>query len=82
MSPELDTAMFDHLFEQRIIGRPVNNKDLCSKALELAQSGEFDTVPSTFKPYAMWLKQWKKVPSDYEDGFREAVIQSHLEHRW
>ena len=55
MSPELDTAVFDYLIEQHAIGRPVSNKNLRSKALELAQSGKF-TVTLTFKASAMWLK--------------------------
>ena len=83
MSPELDTAVFDYLVEERAVGRPVSNKDLRHKALELSQSGNFTvTVPSTFKASAMWLKRWKrrrgvslrcstsdaqKVPSDYEN---------------
>ena len=53
LSPELDKAVLEYLMEERAAGRPVSNKDLRSKALEL--SSQFG-VPSNFKASPMWLK--------------------------
>ena len=58
MWPELDEAVLEFLIEERVAGRPVRNKDLQAKALELApQLG----VPPTFKASSMWMKRWKNV---------------------
>ena len=96
LSRELDSAVYDFLMEERTHGRPVSNKALRTKAVEL-MSTEYE-VPSTFKASPMWLKRWKKqynismrcstnnaqkVPEEYEDTlrcFRESVIRAHLAH--
>ena len=50
MSIELDEAFLDYLLDERTAGRPVSNKDLRAKALELAPGL---AVPSTFKASLM-----------------------------
>ena len=95
MSHELDEAVLEFLMEECAAGRPVSNKDLRSKALDLSRGF---AVPSTFKASPMWLKRWKKrskislrcgtndaqkVPEDYEGklyDFRASVIQSHVKY--
>lgn len=68
--------------EERAAGRPVSNKDLRSKALEL--SSQF-TLPSNFKASPMWLgtNDAQKVPEDYEGmlyNFRASIIRSRVKH--
>ena len=61
LSRELDEAVLDYLMDERASGRPVSNKGLRMKALELAKSPRFSTiVPSDFMASPMWLKRWKK----------------------
>ena len=50
---KLDEAVLDFLMEERAAGRPVSNKELRSKALNLSHGF---AVPSTFKAFPMWLK--------------------------
>ena len=74
---ELDQAVLDFLEEERVAGRPVMNKDLSKKALEVAAKLG---LPDSFKALPMWFKRWKrrnkvslrcgrhdvqKVPEDY-----------------
>ena len=50
MSIELDEAVLDYLLDERAAGRPVSNKDLLAKELELVPRLG---VPSTFKASSM-----------------------------
>ena len=50
-APELDKAVLEYLLDERAAGCPVSNKDLQTKALELAPQL---SVPSTFKASNMW----------------------------
>lgn len=95
LSLDLDKAVLEFLMEERAAGRPVSNKDLRSKALEL--SSQF-AVPSTFKASPMWLQRWKKrskislrcgtndaqkIPEDYEGilhDFRASIIKLSTKH--
>ena len=77
LSAELDKAVLDFMLEERIMGRPVTNKDLRRKALECVTEL---SLPDSFKASPMWLKCWRqrnrvslrcgaidaqKVPEDY-----------------
>ena len=95
LSAELDKQVLDFLIEERVAGRPVMNRDLTRKALQVATEL---ALPDTFKASPMWLKRWKKrnqvslrcgtndaqkVPEDYHAqiwNFRAQIIRSHLRH--
>ena len=76
MFPALDDEVFQYLCDERAAGRPVSNKQLIAKAIEIAPR-----LSDTFQASDMWLNHWKrrnkvsficatndsqKVPADYQ----------------
>ena len=55
--PELDDTLFEYLCDERAAGRPVSNKQLMSKAMDIAPTLNVD---DSFKASNMWLNRWKR----------------------
>ena len=97
MYPALDVAVAEYLADERSAGRPVSNKQLIAKALEVAHTSN---IPATFKATSMWLKRWKKrqnvclrfatndsqkIPTDYHDilqQFRTDIVKLRIQHSY
>ena len=93
MFPALDDEVYQYLCTERAAGRPVSNKQLKAKAMEIAPR-----LSDTFQASGTWLKQWKrrngvslwcatndsqKVPADYKDvlhSFRSQIMQQQIKH--
>lgn len=97
ISTDLDAAVLAYLIEERSEGRPVSNKQLEVKALEL---GPMHNIPPSFKASSMWLKRWnrrnsvclhfatddsQKVPEDYWNvlnSIRSSIIKLQIQHSY